>query len=359
MANKPSKGVSTGACAQAAAKACALMLLNQKKVSSVEITLPAGMVKRFDVKKQKFTRKSAHCSVIKYSSDPGDVTDGIEICCYISKTETGGVSITGGSGVGIVTRPGLAVPAGKHAINPVPRAMISREVTALLPIDKGFSVTISVPRGKEIAPKTYNPRLGIQGGISIIGTTGIVEPKSEDAYKRSLSLELNVAKAAGHKTIFLASGYIGENLLKQKFAASEDAIIKIGDHVGFMLKECVQKNIRNVVLAGHIGKLVKVAGAIFNTHSKHGDARLEIIAAYAAACGAKTALVRKLLKLKLAEESVELLKKNKLTRVFDIIAQKAVEKSLELCENKLTLQCLLLTLEGNIAGSYPSWKKFI
>ena len=372
-------GVSTGACAQAAAKACALMLIQQKNLNTVEITLPIGEKRRFNLSGQKYSARSARCSVFKYSADRHDVTGGLEICCEIRKTKKSGLTITGGKGVGKVTKPGLAIPVGDYAINPVPRAMITRDVTALLPEadkevvgrvprtrrlyksgnapakhhSKGFCVTISVPRGKEIAHKTYNPRLGIKGGISIIGTTGIVEPKSEAAFLISLSVELNVAKAAGHPVIFLASGYVGEKLLKKEFGIEEDAIIKIGDNVGYMLKECVEKKIKNVVLIGHIGKLVKVAGGMFNTHSKHGDARLEIIAAHAASCGAQPRLVRQLLKLKLAEQSVEILRHNKLMSVFDKIAGKVVERSREYCERKLTPACLLLTLDGEIIGSAP------
>jgi cobalt-precorrin-5B (C1)-methyltransferase len=384
-------GVSTGACAQAAAKACALMLIQQKNLNTVEITLPIGEKRRFNLSGQKYSARSARCSVFKYSADRHDVTGGLEICCEIRKTKKSGLTITGGKGVGKVTKPGLAIPVGDYAINPVPRAMITRDVTALLPEadkevvgaglpariryngqlklplrnhdksgnararhhTKGFCVTISVPRGKEIARKTYNPRLGIKGGISIIGTTGIVEPKSEAAFLSSLSVELNVAKAAGHPVIFLASGYVGEKLLKKQFGIKEDAIIKIGDNVGYMLKECVEKKIKNVVLIGHIGKLVKVAGGMFNTHSKHGDARLEIIAAHAASCGAQPRIVRQLLKLKLAEQSVEILQRNKLMAAFDKIACKVVERSREYCERKLTPACLLLTLDGEIIGSAP------
>ncbi|MEW5691702.1 MAG: cobalt-precorrin-5B (C(1))-methyltransferase CbiD [Candidatus Hydrogenedentota bacterium] len=348
------KGVTTGACAQAAAKACALMLAQKEIIETVEVQLPNGENKEFTLLEQKVNKDYARCGVKKDAGDEDDVTDGIKIYCEIRKASIKGISIKGGKGVGIVTKHGLAVPPGEYAINPVPRKMILRNVSEILPIKKqGFVVEISVPEGEEIARKTYNPRLGIKGGISIIGTTGIVEPNSIDAYKASLSLELNIAKANGNKVINLCSGYIGERVLRERFKVSKKSIIKIGDHVGFMLEECVRKHISNVVLVGHIGKLVKVAAGMFNTHSKFGDARLETLAAFAASCGAKRELVNKILNMKLAEETVEVLKKNKLEVTFERIAERVVQRSEELCGGKLKIACILLSLKGEILGTAP------
>lgn len=360
------KGYTTGTCAQAAGRAAALLLVKQKKIEFVEVELPIGEKKKFFLIDQQVGKSYARCSVIKDAGEENDVTDGIEICCEIRKTDTKGLTIKGGRGVGIVTKPGLAVPVGEYAINPVPRRMILRDVSRILPVDKGFIIEISVPKGDQIAKKTYNPRLGIKGGISILGTTGIVEPKSQDAYKTALSLQLNVAKAGGHKVIFLASGYIGEELLKSRFKIKKEAIIKIGDYVGFMLKQCVEKCVPRVVLIGHIGKLAKVAAGLFNTHSKFGDARLETIAAYAASYGANSEIVNKILKASLAEEAVEILKENNLMSALHRIAKRVVERANEYCEGKLELACILLSLKGEIIGEEPEditrdekWEKFI
>jgi cobalt-precorrin-5B (C1)-methyltransferase len=360
------KGVTTGACAQAAAKACAIMLTGQRKIKSVEIELPNGKKKEFTLVEQEFDKDYAGCGVIKDAGDENDVTDGIKIYCEIRRTDAAGLSIKGGCGIGIVTKPGLAVPVGEYAINPVPRQMILRDVSRILPQEEGFVVEISAPGGKEIAKRTFNPRLGVKGGISIIGTTGIVEPKSQDAYKASLSLELNVAKAGGHKTIFLASGYLGEKLLKDRFGVEESAIVKVGDYIGFMLGECVEKNISQVILIGHIGKLAKVAAGLFNTHSKFGDARLETIAAYAGSCGAASEIIREILGLRLAEESVEILRKNNLMLTFNKIAERVVERANEYCSGKLRLACIILSLKGEILVAEPEdiakedkWEKFI
>ena len=348
------KGVTTGACAQAAAKACAIMLTGQRKIKSVEVELPNGEKKKFLLVEQKFDKDYARCGVIKDAGDENDVTDGIKIYCEIRRTDVTGLSIRGGCGVGVVKKPGLAVPVGEYAINPVPRQVILRDVSSILPVDgKGFVVEISAPGGEKIAKRTYNPRLGIEGGISIIGTTGIVEPKSQEAYKVSLSLELNVAKAGGHKTIFLSSGYLGEKLLKDRFGIEDSAIVKVGDYIGFMLGQCVEKDISKVVLIGHIGKLAKVAAGLFNTHSKFGDGRLETIAAYAGSCDATPEIIREILGLRLAEESVEILRKNNLMLTFNKIAERVVERANEYCNGKLKLACIILSLKGEIIGAEP------
>ncbi|MCK4422981.1 MAG: cobalamin biosynthesis protein CbiD, partial [Candidatus Omnitrophica bacterium] len=259
-----------------------------------------------------------------------------------------------------------AVAVNEWAINPVPCRMILKCLNEVLPSDKGFVVEISAPEGERIAKKTYNPRLGIEGGISIIGTTGVVKPKSQESYKKSLMVELNVACAAGFSTIFIASGYLGERLLTQQFLIPEQQIIKAGDHIGFMIEQCVNKGVGKAMIIGHIGKLAKVAAGLFNTHSQTGDARLETIAAYAAAKGANQDLVKQILDLKLAEAAIDLLGKNGLMPVFDDIAYKVVERSQQFCEKRLELTAIILSLKGEVIGKYPqdilearTWEKFI
>ncbi len=347
-------GITTGACSQAAAKASAVMLTAGKVIDRIEIELPNGETRTVSLIKQELKGKYVRCSVIKDSGEEDkDVTNGIEIVCKIQEKEGAGIELKGGRGVGRVTRPGLAVEVGEYAINPVPRQMIIRDVTGILPRERGFVVEISVPEGERIAKQTYNPRLGVEGGISIIGTTGIVKPKSRESYKKSLIVELNVAKAAGYKTIFIASGYLGERLLTGHFGIAEQQIIKVGDHVGFMLEQCLNKGIKKTMVIGHIGKLAKVAAGLFNTHSKTGDARMETIAAYAAANGADRELVRKILNLELAEAAIDLLKKNSITGVFDDIAGRVTERCLQYCRNKLEVAAVILSLKGEVIGKYP------
>ncbi len=360
-------GLTTGACAQAAAKGCALMLVSGSIVNSVEIELPNGENRAVRLIKQKTTKKYAGCAVIKDSGEEDkDVTNGIEIACEIREAQEPGIALKGGRGVGKVTRPGLPVDVGEWAINPAPRKMIMRDVFEVLPEMGGYVVEISVPEGERIAEQTYNPRLGIEGGISIIGTSGLVKPKSQESYKKSLLVELNVAIAAGYKAIFIASGYLGERLLTENYNVPQQQIIKAGDHIGFMLEECAAKGVAKAMLIGHIGKLSKVAAGLFNTHYKTGDARLETIAAYAALNGAGQGVVKELLGLRLAEAAIDVLKNKGLMAVFDDIAGRAAERAIELCKGSMEVAVAILSLKGEIIGRYPedifegeTWEKFI
>jgi cobalt-precorrin-5B (C1)-methyltransferase len=263
-----------------------------------------------------------------------------------------GVTIKGGKGVGVVTRPGLAIPVGEHAINPTPREMIRREAAGLLPEDQGLEVMITVPDGEALAEKTFNPRLGITGGISILGTTGIVEPKSIDAYKASLSLELDVMTASCSGKVILVLGYVGERFCKKVLGLSEDSFIKIGDHVGFMLDQCKKKGIAEVLLIGHIGKLVKVAGGQFNTHFRFGDRRMETLAEHAMHCGASRETIEAILREKTAEATIGILREKGLMKVFDEIAREVVSRGEKRVKGKPGIHCTILSLEGEILGSH-------
>jgi cobalt-precorrin-5B (C1)-methyltransferase len=267
-----------------------------------------------------------------------------------------GVTIRGGEGVGVVTKPGLAVPVGEYAINPTPREMIRKEVSQFLPRDIGLEVIISLPQGEELAKQTFNPRLGIRGGISILGTTGIVEPKSMEAYKTSLSLQLDVLKATGYGKATLVLGYVGERFCKTVLGLPDDSIIKIGDHVGFMLEQCARKKIEEVVLIGHIGKLVKVANGQFNTHSQSGDRRIDTIAHFATRGGADRGTIEAILQETTAEATVEILRGKGLMNIFDHIAQQVVSQANEFASEKLKLSCIILSLGGEVLGSHPRAK---
>ena len=360
-------GLTTGACAQAAAKGCALMLVSGSIVNSVEIELPNGENREVRLIKQKANKNYAGCTVIKDSGEEDkDVTNGIEIVCEIREAQEPGIALKGGLGVGKVTCPGLPVDVGEWAINPAPRRMIMRDVSQVLPEKGGYVVEISVPEGERIAEQTYNPRLGIEGGISIIGTSGLVRPKSQESYKKSLLVELNVAIAAGYKAIFIASGYLGERLLIENYNIPQQQIIKVGDHIGFMLEQCAAKGVAKVMLIGHIGKLSKVAAGLFNTHYKTGDARLETIAAYAALNGAGRDIVRELLGLKLAEAAIDVLRNKGFMAAFDDIAGRAAERAIELCKGGIDAAVVLLSLKGEVVGKFPEdifkekiWQEFI
>jgi len=346
------KGYTTGSCAQGAAKASAMMLVTGKPIDGVEVETPSGVKLRLPIIDPEIGDHYAKCGVIKDSGDDPDITHGAKIYAMVRFSSRPGVTIKGGEGVGIATRPGLAVPVGEYAINPIPREMILREISRLLPDDQGLEVIITVPNGEALAESTFNPRLGIRGGISIIGTTGIVEPRSVDAYKTSLSLQLDVLKAGGYEKATFVLGYVGERFCKKVLGLPDDSIIKIGDHVGFMLEQCVEKGIEEVLLIGHIGKLVKVASGQFNTHCRFGDRRIETIAYHALRCGAGREMIEAILRESTAEATISILRGNGFMKVFDDIAQEVVLKTRNLVGAKLRIRCILLSLEGEVLGSH-------
>ncbi len=346
------KGYTTGTCAQGAAKASAKMLVTGRHVDDVEVETPSGVKLRLSIIDSEIGDHYAKCGVIKDSGDDPDTTHGARIYAMVRFSSAPGVTIKGGEGVGVVTKPGLALPAGEYAINPTPREMIRRDVSQFLPGDRGLEVIITVPDGEALAKGTFNPRLGIVGGISILGTTGIVEPKSIDAYKTSLSLQLDIFKAAGRGKPVLVLGYVGARFCREVLGLPEDSIIKIGDHVGFMLDQCERKGMEEVLLIGHIGKLVKVASGQFNTHSRFGDRRIETIAHHAIRRGASREIIETILRETTAEATIRILKENGLGKVFDDIAREVVVKSRNRVGGKLGIRCILLSLEGEVLGSH-------
>ncbi len=351
------KGFTTGTCAQAAAKAASIMLATKRLVKSIEVQTPKGVKLNLKIVGQKIGKGFVQCEVIKDAGDDPDVTHGASIRARLQYSRKKGIFLRGAEGVGIVTKPGLAVRVGEYAINPTPREMIIKEVIAHLSLEKGIEVIISVPEGREIAKRTFNPQLGIVGGISIIGTTGIVEPKSTDAYKTSLSLQLDVLKASGHKKVALVLGYVGEKFCQGVLRLKADSMIKIGDHVGFMLSECVKKKINKVLLVGHIGKLVKVANGQFDTNIRFGDHRLKTITHFALLCGAKKEIIEKVSRQASAEATVDILKKHNLTQTFDMLAKRTVDVINEFVNNQLSVDCIFLSLQGEVLSVYPKSRR--
>jgi len=353
LKEKLKKGFTTGTCAQAAAQAASIMLSTKRLIKSVEVETPKGVKLRIKIMGQKIGRDFAQCGVIKDAGDDPDVTNGARIYARVQYTQGKGIYLRGAEGVGIVTKPGLAVRVGEYAINPTPREMIIKEVAAHLSRERGVEAIISVLDGREIAKRTFNPQLGIVGGISIIGTTGIVEPKSTDAYKTSLSLQLDVLKAAGYKKAVFVLGYVGEKFCREALKLKPDSMVKIGDHVGFMFSECVKKRIKKVLLIGHIGKLVKVANGQFDTNIKFGDQRIKTIMRYAKLCGAEKEIIEEISRQLSAEATIAILTKHNLTLVFDMIAKDTVNMINEFVKNKLVFDCILLSLQGEVLSEYP------
>jgi cobalt-precorrin-5B (C1)-methyltransferase len=296
-------GYTTGACATAAARGAVLMLRDQHLIDEADIILPTGETVRFRLHGQELSRDSARCYVIKDAGDDPDVTNGAEIHAELTLAEASNgetVVIQGGTGIGRVTKPGLAVPPGEWAINPVPRRMIAEVVNEVFSIHCPLltahcvpmvpHVTISIPNGEELAKKTLNSRLGIIGGLSILGTTGIVRPIPSLAWTDTINAAVDVAVACGCKTLVLSTGRTSEMAAQKHFAAasiapeqpcrkegekslkkvlhrlSDEAFIMMGDHVGHALRACESKGIRNVVLAAQFAKLLKIACGHEQTH---------------------------------------------------------------------------------------------
>nr|MCR4901484.1 cobalt-precorrin-5B (C(1))-methyltransferase CbiD [Butyrivibrio sp.] len=283
------KGFTTGSCAAAASKAAAYMLLTGKEKSNIEIETPAGIMFKASVTDIKRSKEEVSCAVIKDGGDDPDVTTGSHIVSRvrISKasdenvlSKDASVCITAGKGVGRVTKPGLDQPVGNAAINHVPRQMIAKEVLEVckvLDFNGELTVEISVPEGEELAGKTFNPRLGIEGGISILGTTGIVEPMSNKALIDTIRVELNQQKALGQSIARVAPGNYGQNFMKERYGYDLDSSVKCSNFIGETLDMACEMGFDALLLTGHIGKLIKVAGGIMNTHSHEADSRMEIL----------------------------------------------------------------------------------
>lgn len=324
-------GFTTGTCAAAAAKGALLALrpnANIDAISPVEIKLPNGAIVELPLSEIHITGiSSAKACVLKNSGDDPDITNGMSIWAEVCVgEEVGDIEFMAGNGVGTVQKPGLQIPIGEPAINPVPRKIIAQSVREVEPTRK-VQVTISIPGGTERALNTFNPKLGIEGGLSILGTSGIVIPRSQDAWFRSLLPQLDIAKALGLETIFVSPGSFGAELRKSFSNVPSEAVIHAGNFIGDVLLECKKRNFTNVIIAGHAGKLVKFAAGIMNTHSELGDARLETIAAHAALCGASQALVARIMNATTAEACVSILRDSGMNSTWFSIAQKAAERA--------------------------------
>lgn len=281
-------GYTTGSCAAAAAKAAAVMALTGNVVSAVSVATPRGIVLHLDVQHCLMQPQRASCAVAKDSGDDPDITNGILVYADVVLTDRD-TAICGGEGIGRVTKPGLACPVGEWAINPVPRRMICSEldeVRKTYRYDGGFAVTISIPGGEALARKTFNPRLGIAGGLSVLGTTGIVEPMSEKALVDTIRLEMDARRAAGDTHMLAFFGNYGVDFSRSQLGLDVSRRVTISNYVGEMLDYGVYCQFDDILLIGHIGKLVKVAQGIMNTHSAWADGRTSFLALAAMLCGA-------------------------------------------------------------------------
>ena len=358
MDKKLRSGFTTGSCAAAAAKAAAWMLLAGTEKSNISIITPKGAAFDAEILEIKRTVDSVKCAVRKDGGDDPDVTTGALIFAEVSLSDEEGIRLDGGEGVGRVTRPGLDQPVGEAAINSVPRAMIKQEVAQVAEAygyDGGFDVIISVPGGDAIAARTFNPRLGIEGGISIIGTSGVVEPMSEQAILDTIRVELRQQKAEGCKAAFISPGNYGLDFMKETYGMDLDRSVKCSNYIGLTVDMIKELGFESMLLTGHAGKLVKVAGGIMNTHSREADCRMEIIAAAAAKEGADTGLILGILECLTTEEAFAKLREAD-SQLAERTAERLMSGILASLRRRsgggLHIECIMYTKEnGLIAAS--------
>ena len=307
------RGYTTGSCAAAAAKSAAIMLLADRRLDSVHLVTPFGIELDLPLQDIVTDEKFVSCGIVKDSGDDPDVTDGITVYARVEKTDLPyTIEIDGGDGIGRVTKPGLDQGVGSAAINSTPRRMITEELQQVCEDNRytgGLKVIISAPAGNEIAKRTFNSRLGVVGGISILGTTGIVEPMSEEALIDSIALEIRQRKALGDSRLILTPGNFGADFLKSVYGIDSDKIVKCSNYVGKALEAAIDAGFSQVLLAGHLGKFVKLSGGIMNTHSKEGDCRAELMAAAALLGGASAETAQAMFSCVTTDEMLRILEK--------------------------------------------------
>lgn len=318
-------GYTTGSCATAAAKAAAMMLFKGKQIEEVQIATPKGIDLTLIPVGIEMAENSVKCGIVKNSGDDPDITNGITVFAKVTKIEKG-ILIKGGTGVGKVTKKGLDQPVGSDAINSVPRKMIAEHLREVMEEEEytgGLLVEISIPQGEEIAKKTFNPRLGIEGGISVIGTTGIVEPMSTAALVDTIRLEENILREQGRKNILIALGNYGKTFLKEEMPEIAGQYVTCSNYIGDAIDIALEMEFEGVLIVGHIGKLVKVGAGIMNTHSANADARIDILMSCGVRAGMESHVLRQISDSVTVDDAIEILMKNPLyERLTEILMER-------------------------------------
>lgn len=386
-------GFTTGSCAAAAAKAAAYMLLSGRQKNTITIETPKGIPYTAEILDISRCERCVRCAVRKDGGDDPDITSGTLVYAQVAlggeravrdahvalnmdalkkeiqsvpkteKEETAKVHIDGGIGVGRVTKPGLDQPVGNAAINHVPREMIEKEVLEVCGVFdyKGsLSVEISVPEGEELAKQTFNPRLGIVGGISILGTSGIVEPMSNQALLDTIRVELNQRRAEGADYVAVAPGNYGLDFMKKAYGYDLDRSVKCSNFIGATIDMAAEIGFRKMLLTGHIGKLIKVAGGIMNTHSKEGDCRMELLTAFAIHEGVSTKVADEILSCVTTEEAVRLLREaGKQQEVMDYAMERIMFYLNKRAGGRMQVECIMYdNAFGELAKSKEAEKWF-
>lgn len=348
------RGFTTGSCATGAAKASAQMLISKTPIEIINIDTPKGIPLSLKVENIHINDDYVECSIKKDGGDDIDATHNMNIYARAEFIDSTEIIITGGLGVGTITKKGLGLDIGQSAINKTPRTMILKEVRNVVGENIGIKVTIFAPKGEEIARKTFNPRLGIVGGISIIGTTGIVEPMSDEGWKKSLSIELQMKKEQGLNKIILVPGNHGEAFVKETLGIDMRYVVRTSNFIGYMIKEAQRLGYKKILMAGHLGKYVKVAGGIFNTHSKVADARNEILIANLALMDAPLELIKKVNNCLTTEEFIEILDDTKYIEykeIYNILSDKCKEKiDIHINDDSIQTEVMIFSMDKKLLG---------
>jgi len=355
-------GYTTGTCAAAATKAALSALVSGNKLPKVNVSLPKDKHIVIDIAWIKFVdERSVTASVIKDGGDDPDVTNGAEIWSTVSLLESSNkIMIDGGIGVGRVTKPGLGLEIGKAAINPTPLKMINQAIGEILEKQQknryGLAILISVPKGEEIAKRTDNPRLGIIGGISILGTTGIVIPYSTASFAASIRQSIDVSIAMGSDSVILTTGGRSEDFARSIFGNSvaDHAYIQIGDFIGFSIKQCAIKKIKKAYVIGFIGKLTKMAMGVKQTHVKGSNVDMNFLATLANRCGANNDLVKKIKLANTARHVGELIDQSGLSMFYDVLCEEVYNHLSKDSPSDLQIKIILLDFTGKVIGNFPN-----
>lgn len=349
-------GFTTGACAAASAKAAARVLVGGALLDAIETTLPNKQKVTFTLKRCERIGDAAICSIIKDAGDDPDCTHGAEIVAHVVLCEAPGIELRGGDGVATVTKPGLGLDVGAPAINPVPRRniteMVREELHPLSP-ETGAVVTISVPGGEEMAKQTLNARLGLVGGISILGTTGIVKPYSTAAYKASVVQGIDVARNRGIDELVLTTGGKSEAYaMKLHPHLPEEAFIQVGDFIGTGVKHCARRQAKRAIVVGMMGKLSKMANGKMQTHAAGSEVNLELLAELAHELGATDEIVAQIRGANTARHVLELCAANQLTGITSLVCRKVTEHCRAHAGGALDVHAYLVDFNGALLGSW-------
>ena len=350
-------GFTTGTCASAASVAALLAIMHQKKIESVDVILPKRSKINIKIASCQFSNKTARCSVIKDAGDDPDVTHGAEIFVDLTLTDKAdSIEIDGGEGVGRITKPGLGLEIGAAAINPVPKKMIKENVSQIakdLLNKKGIKIIITVPKGKELAVKTDNPRLGIIDGISILGTSGIVIPYSTASFAASIRQALDVTVAMKDDSVVLTTGGRSEDFSRNIITLPEHCFIQMGDFSGYAIEQCAKKKIKKAYVVGFIGKFSKIATGVKQTHVKGSKVDMNFLAKIAQKYNADKNTIEKIKKANTARHVLEIVSENKLEKFFDGICSEVYKHLRDQSEMKVEIDAIMFDFDGNVIGRHP------